>query len=260
MNSGIAPPVAPKESGKICGMPKPARLFIIILAIASLALHAAGQSSVTLAWDANPEPDIAGYKIYIGTASGVYPVVQDVGQVTMQVVPGLSPSTTYHFSVQAYNTAGLSSILSNEVVFTTMPGGEYGAWAAAGSLSGLNAAAGATPYNDGVPNILKYAFNMNPSGPDGRVLQPGTGTAGLPFTSVDQGPTGSVFNVEFIRRTSGDLTYAPMISTDLVSYQPMTGETTIVAINADWERVVIRKTFDAASLPKLFATVKVTLP
>lgn len=241
-------------------MQKNARLLFIILAIASLALHAAGQSSVTLVWNANPETDIAGYKIHIGTSSGVFTAMQDAGNTTTQVVSNLAPSTTYHFAVQAYNTSNLSSNLSDEVVFTTMPGGAYGVWAAAGSLSGANAAAGAVPYNDGVPNMLKYAFNMNPAGPDVRVLQPGTGTAGLPFTSVDQSPTGSVFNVEFIRRTSGDLTYAPLISTDLVSYQPMTGETTVVAINADWERMIIRKPFDAASQPRLFATVKVTLP
>lgn len=241
-------------------MPKTTRCFSIILAIASLALHAAGQSSVTLAWDANPETDIAGYRIHTGTSSGVLTVVQDVGNTTTQTVSSLAPSTTYYFAVQAYNTSGLSSILSSEVVHTTMPGGAYGSWAAAGSLSETNAAANAIPWNDGVPNILKYAFNMNPSGPDVRVLQPGSGIAGLPFTSVDQSPAGSVLNVEFIRRTSGDLTYAPLISTDLVFYQPMTGDTTVVTINADWERVIIRKPFDAASQPRLFATVKVTLP
>ena len=241
-------------------MPKTARLFSILVAIVLPALHAAGQSSVQLAWDANLETDIAGYRIHIGTSIGVFTVVQDVGNTTSQVVSNLAPSTTYHFAVQAYNTLGQSSDLSGEVVFTTMPDGAYGAWAAAGSLSGTDAAAGAIPHKDGVPNILKYAFNMNPSGPDVRLLQPGTGTAGLPFTTIVQSTTGSVFHVEFIRRTSGDLSYAPMISTDLVSYQPMTGDTTVVAINADWERVVIRKPFDAAIAPRLFASVKVTLP
>lgn len=186
--------------------------------------------------------------------------MRDAGGAISLILTDLAPSTTYHVAVQAYNTAGQFSDLSDHVTFTTMPDGAYGAWAAAGSLGGTNAAASAIPNNDGVPNILKYAFNMNPSAPDVRLLQPVTGTAGLPFTSVDQSDAGSVFHMEFIRRKNVDLSYEPLISTDLVSYQPMTGDTTVVAIDADWERVVIRKPFDVASQPDLFATVKVTLP
>jgi hypothetical protein len=235
-------------------------LSFIIVMIALLALPAIGQSSVQLAWNANPEPDIAGYRIHIGTSSGVFTDELDVGKATSNVVSNLAPSTTYYFAVQAYNTSGISSNLSGEVIYITMPGGAYGTWAAASSLSGANAAANAIPYNDGVPNILKYAFNMNPAGPDVRVLQTDIGTAGLPATSVSQGVTGPVFRMEYIRRKTGNLTYTPLISTDLVSYQPMTGLIAVIPINVDWERVVIQKPFDLAADPKLFATVKVTLP
>jgi len=39
-------------------------------------------AQVTLAWDANTEPDLAGYMIYYGFATGVYDYVVDVGDQT----------------------------------------------------------------------------------------------------------------------------------------------------------------------------------
>jgi len=39
-------------------------------------------SQVTLAWDQNTEPDLAGYKLYYGNASGNYAQVIDVGKPT----------------------------------------------------------------------------------------------------------------------------------------------------------------------------------
>jgi hypothetical protein len=45
----------------------------------------------------------------------------------------------------------------------------------------------------------------------------------------------------------------------LVSYQPMTGSTTVVQLDVDWERVVIQKAYDLAAVPNLFATVRVSM-
>jgi PKD repeat protein len=68
-----------------------------------------------LAWDANPETDLAGYRLHYGTASGNYPQVVDVGDVTGYEVVGLEDGVTYYFAVTAYNTAGNQSDYSNEV-------------------------------------------------------------------------------------------------------------------------------------------------
>jgi len=90
--------------------------FIFSLVTANLPA-----ADVTLQWDRNTEPDIAGYKVYYGTASRVYgvPIVL-AGNVTTYTVTGLT-SGTYYFAVTAYNTAGLESGFSNEV-FTTLSG------------------------------------------------------------------------------------------------------------------------------------------
>jgi len=92
--------------------------FIASLLIVSLSLARAVQS-VTLAWDASPSSDIAGYKLYYGTTSGSSSPPLDVGNVTTATVPNLNDATTYFFSVTAYNTAGLESQRSNEVSYKT---------------------------------------------------------------------------------------------------------------------------------------------
>jgi hypothetical protein len=90
---------------------------LLILASLWLAAPARAQS-VTLEWDANTESDLAGYKVYFGTASRTYGAPITLGKVTTYTVTGLTPGTTYYFAVTAYNTAGLESGYSNEVSAT----------------------------------------------------------------------------------------------------------------------------------------------
>jgi hypothetical protein len=73
---------------------------------------------VTLTWRANGEPDLAGYKVYIGTASGTYnapgsPFV--AGKVVSYTVSNLPKGQTYFFAMSAYDSAGNESALSAEV-------------------------------------------------------------------------------------------------------------------------------------------------
>ena len=70
---------------------------------------------VTLAWDANTEPNLAGYKIYYGTASGAYTVTIDVGNITTCTITGLQPGATYYFAATAYDSSAAQSTFSNEV-------------------------------------------------------------------------------------------------------------------------------------------------
>lgn len=76
---------------------------------------AAGANSVNLAWDRNPEPDLAGYKIHIGTSSGKYTQTIDAGHVTTFTVSGLSPGETYFFSITAYDIFANESGYSAEL-------------------------------------------------------------------------------------------------------------------------------------------------
>ncbi len=75
-------------------------------------------ASVSLAWDPSAGPDVTGYRLYQGSASGTYTNVVDVGNATNAMVPNLVGGATYFFAVTAYDSLGLESIFSNEVSYT----------------------------------------------------------------------------------------------------------------------------------------------
>jgi hypothetical protein len=65
-------------------------------------------------WAANGEADLAGYKVYVGTTSGVYTRTIDAGKVTSYAIT-LPKGVTYFFSVTAYDNSGNESGHSGEV-------------------------------------------------------------------------------------------------------------------------------------------------
>lgn len=85
------------------------------LLIFAVAQCARAQRAITLAWEPNDEPDLAGYFIHYGLASGAYSTKTNVGLRTTNTISGLLEGLTYYFAVTAYNTAGLESEPSNEI-------------------------------------------------------------------------------------------------------------------------------------------------
>ena len=78
--------------------------------------------TVTLAWDASPDPAVSGYRLYQGLASRNYSMVYDVGDTTNFTVAGLQPGTAYFFAMTGYDTNGLQSDFSAEMVYTNGSG------------------------------------------------------------------------------------------------------------------------------------------
>lgn len=121
----------------------------------------------------------------------------------------------------------------------------------------------ANPAGDGINNLLKYAFNLDPALPisgDARTLVPGTGTSGLPVAeTVGSGPSTRL-RLEFIRRRQGGTVYTPQFSSSLheIDWQNAAGTPVITPINDDWERVVIEDTVDASASAQRFGRVRVT--
>ena len=72
-----------------------------VLAFSSIA----AAQSATLAWNANTESDLAGYRVEFGTVAGNPSTTVDVGNVTQRQFTGLQAGVTYYFRVKAYNTA-----------------------------------------------------------------------------------------------------------------------------------------------------------
>ena len=96
--------------------------FISVLIVYSLLFATTPDvraAEVTLAWDANPEPSIQGYRVYYGKTSGSYTSVFDAGNSTDCVIAGLDPGVTYYFACTAYGTTGDESDFSGEIIYTS---------------------------------------------------------------------------------------------------------------------------------------------
>lgn len=155
--------------------------FFCLLASAALASTAWAQQQATVAWDANPEPDVVGYYVSYGTAAGQYLHRFDVGLRTSFTFHGLPAGRPFFFSVQAYNRAGLTSPRSAEVS-VTIPGAppadsdgdgmsdqfesQYGATTATGDDDG-----------DGISNLSEYHQGTDPRLPN--VWQLAEGSTGF---------------------------------------------------------------------------------
>ena len=86
-------------------------LIVIIMLLPAIAFAA----TVQVTWNPNTEPDLSGYKLYHGTASGQYGEPVDVGNVTghvMEITP--QHGATYYFALTAYDTSGNESGYSDE--------------------------------------------------------------------------------------------------------------------------------------------------
>ena len=135
---------------------------------------------------------------------------------------------------------------------------QLAAYAADAGLSGNDLLPQAIPQNDGVENIIKFAFNMDLSAPASNVLS-NTGTSGLPLVAVIEDSQNKKFQLKYIRRKNSGLTYTPMYSTTLdpQSYLPFYGTETVNDIDESFERVCVELPIDIADLCACFGIVKV---
>lgn len=95
-----------------------------LFAFLCLAVSAFAQETVnvTLAWDANLEPDVSEYRLYVGTGSQTYGPAIPVSGTTKTIA---LPKDVMHFAtVTAVNTSGLESPKSSELVFQVFRAGE----------------------------------------------------------------------------------------------------------------------------------------
>jgi fibronectin type 3 domain-containing protein len=130
------------------------KVLIFISIIFLFFIQTVQADSVTLAWDANSESDIAGYKIYYGRSSRNYTNCIDVGKRTSYTVSGIQMGLTYYFATTAYDADGYESYYSNEVIVGS-GGGSAGASSGGGGGCFVDTATcGASPAN--TIKILKY--------------------------------------------------------------------------------------------------------
>ena len=100
---------------------KKAAMAAMLLALTVPAISGTN-ASVSLTWtmptrniDGTPLTDLAGAKVYYGTASSNYMHVVDVGLCEAATITGLTAGATYYLNGTAYNAAGLESDFCAEV-------------------------------------------------------------------------------------------------------------------------------------------------
>jgi hypothetical protein len=93
------------------------RTLVGCLLVLAAGAYAQAQQSVTLAWDPSSDPTVAGYRVYVGSASHTYTNLTDVGNKTSATITGLISGRMYYFAVTAYDASGLESDFSGEITY-----------------------------------------------------------------------------------------------------------------------------------------------
>ncbi len=104
-------------------------------------------AEATLAWDPSPSPDVTGYKIHLGSESGLYDRTVDVGNTTTATLQDLSDQVPTYIAATAYDDSGNESEYSEEVIYhpADPPDTSAPAWdAAPGICSAEDRQAGGT--------------------------------------------------------------------------------------------------------------------
>ena len=101
------------------------KIFLVVFILLTFNLlltflpetFAASQASFT--WDPNPDPDVAGYRVYCREQNRAYDNAAPLweGTATQSTVYGLDESTSYCCAARAFDTEGFESEDSNEVCF-----------------------------------------------------------------------------------------------------------------------------------------------
>ena len=192
----------------------------------------------------------------------------DDGSFTLAAGDANVPTCFYCTQVSA-RLAWIQSVTGSDP--TVLPAESFGDWQSAyftpdqladDTVSGPNA----DPDGDGVPNLLEFAFNLDPTFPQPAVMTTGTGLSGLPLIQLASvGDSDQRLTVEFVRRTAASgsgVTYAvqftPGLDPATVAWEAG-GTESVTPINARWERVLVTDTVSAgAGTPARFARVAVT--
>jgi hypothetical protein len=100
------------------------RIFVIVTLFFSFLLpRSIGAQHVRIAWNANTEPHLAGYRLYYGEASNSYTNRINVGKRTVYEFERGQFEGRMFMALTAYDSTGMESLLSEEIIidFPVLP-------------------------------------------------------------------------------------------------------------------------------------------
>jgi hypothetical protein len=179
-------------------------------------------------------------------------------------VPLLYPTDNYNVSIAIADGAGNRNTYGFGAIFE-IPGGDvsvaivggaaYERWAYTSWFAPGDAKAGLQDDadRDGYPNLVSYAFNLNPHS-----ISSGPGT--LPVVALTGTGAARHLQISFLRRkadTNSGLTYSPQFTSSLAGVWQTVAAGTVTTIDSTWERVVIDDTASVSAEARRFGRVKV---
>lgn len=208
---------------------------------------------------------------------------------------GLLPVTWHYYRIRAFNAAGASvwSPITFDRTWNFREQWRYENW---GSTEQTPQSADfANPADDGINNLTKYAYNLDPTRPDNRIINPGSGQSGLPYMDLAEivtlddafdepedkdsssklgvddeiqvlnqpSPTeAQALSVEYVRRKAAvddSVVYIVEFSDSPAFDSNLSnGEEILVeSIDELWERVICVDTEDTSTASKRFVRVRV---
>jgi hypothetical protein len=253
------------------------RLAVVVFAllfVPGLARSAAA-ASITIQWDANPEPDITGYIVSYGPRSGVYDHQIDVGKTTTAVI-SVGTIGTYYFVVSAYSPQGTSdpsaevsaSISGSNVLLdldTPREGSvvtstfEVGGWAldtGAPSGTGVDAVVFYVFPNGAAPGVYIGQGSYGWSRPDVAAFFGSSQftNSGFHFSITGLGPGAYLLGVYAHSTVSGGFTGIKTVNfrvnaTALMAISPPVAEATITGPRFDVDGWSIDRTIEGTTIP-----------
>lgn len=155
----------------------------------------------------------------------------------------------------AFDDGGSGNFVSNPVHATYRSA--YEQWAFESGVDGSVASQLADDDQDGIVQLLEFAFNLDPTVSDASIHAPGTSPAvGLPRMVMGAGP---LLSLQYLRRKGvSGLTYEAQFGGTLENFTPAGAPTLIEQLDTEWERVTVPD--PAGSGPvRRFGRVEVTL-
>lgn len=106
-------------------------IMVTIIIVMAISVTASLLPSITLTWDANPEPELLGYSFYIQEADGSYNWIEDVEETELGnplfpqwTILGLEMRDFYYLVATAYSENSESDY-SNDACAKLIPGYDH---------------------------------------------------------------------------------------------------------------------------------------